>query len=752
MAGRTPLDPPERRSRRSRRLAFAFGAALHGVALVALVYVTGLLSLIGDYRQELYVLPGVLLGGLLFPIAGDALRRIGRPALPLSLGIAAAVGLGLLWFNTADLVSEGFDLVGRSMFCAIGGLPLAVVTIPRAAADPTSRRSYLWAAGMGLGPIIMGLVYSVIYAEANFEGFAWIVLLNEIGALVLLLAALAWGRRRSHPRDEPSAPSPRSDPSEPAPTPSGEARSATLPAFPRALQGRRRARRTTVPLLVLSLALSVALLAPAPSTLRAGTPSIEDLRGAAAPPANRTPIQHLVLMMMENHAFDNLFGDYPSGGCAGSADPSLASELPAPLNLGNLSSASPYLPAPCTGPGTSALEELPNGTWSTEDPIEGYGPYHVDWDGGKMDGWLSGSGAQGLDYYTADQLAPEWDLAEEFSLADNYFASELTETLPNRLYSLTGYSPVINDYGPPPYVPYDQSIFGELDAYGLPWGYYLNDPSAGIGTLDSIEGMSASSPGLGTYSQFLQAASSGDLPAVSWVEPVDGGLGDQYDQEPPGNVLTGEMWMLDFVDALMESPEWGSTAILITYDEGGGYYDQVAPPTVDGELLGNRVPMVIISPYAKEAYVSHTEMNHASQLALVDYNWGLPALNEFVADSDLPLDMFAFEAPPRAPYPFTTSEGFPVPSAFPISPPAAPDLFPLYPMPLQLPLAGRPYSSYGSSATDLAQSGGPLFVGQDSPYTPPYLSMPVLSVLLLADVALWIAFPRLNGLWRPRRT
>ncbi|EQD79985.1 Phosphoesterase domain protein, partial [mine drainage metagenome] len=113
-----------------------------------------------------------------------------------------------------------------------------------------------------------------------------------------------------------------------------------------------------------------------------------------------------------------------------------------------------------------------------------------------------------------------------------------------------------------------------------------------------------------------------------------GGKAVDYSSGPPNSVLKGEMWLLYMIDAIMQSPIWNSTAIFLTFDEGGGFYDQMAPPSVGGHMLGQRVPFILISPFSKENYVSSTVLNQASILAFIDYNWKLPALNRFVSLSN----------------------------------------------------------------------------------------------------------------------
>ena len=397
----------------------------------------------------------------------------------------------------------------------------------------------------------------------------------------------------------------------------------------------------------------------------------------------RTPVKHVIIIMMENHSFDNIFGIYPevrgqSGNISGSIE--------RPVNLLGVS------PIP-------NLSAVPNGTYYTSDPVEGYTVYHNDFNNGLMNGFLNNSGPQSMTYFTSNQLSIEWSLAEEFGLGDSYFASYLSETTPNRLMSLAGYTPVKADYGPPPYIPYNQTIFYELEHFGISWSYYTVTASASSAPLDFISGFGNSSRYVQNWSGFYSALNSSSLPSVSWVMPV--GITDsQYSQHPPRNMTLGEEWMLQIVNAVMRSSIWNTSAIFITYDEGGGYYDQVAPPVLDGIQLGFRVPLIVISPYAKENYVSNTLLNHDSLLAFIDYNWKMPPLNGFVAYSNIPLDFFDFST--------RYSSGNLLRSPFIISNTVS---FPLAP---QIPLNGLPYARNGSSNITLHSMNIQPFIGTNS--------------------------------------
>ncbi|AHC51955.1 phosphoesterase [Sulfolobus acidocaldarius SUSAZ] len=432
----------------------------------------------------------------------------------------------------------------------------------------------------------------------------------------------------------------------------------------------------------------------------------------------RTPIKHVIIIFMENHSFDNFFGVYPTGG----VNESLSNELMKPNNLLGL-------------PVLSQLKPVPNGTYVTVDPNEGYIPYHQDWNGGKMDGFLQGSGPQGLTYYTVSQLAPLWDLAEEYGLADNYFSPVMSESAPNHLYLYAAYSPVIDDYGPPPYIPFNETIFAELSQYGVSWGYYIfNASDWGQSDLKYFSGVKDYLNHVRSWSTFIDQLNNGTLPSVSWILPSP-----TTDMGPPANVLQGEMWLLYIVNAIMRSPEWISTAIFITFDEAGGYYDHVPPPVFQGQQLGERVPLIVISPYSKEDYISNTLLTHASLIAFIDYNWGLPALNKFVLNSYLPLDFFNFTQPPRPP---VNMSGFPIPSSpyFTFNNSVVQEysnLGKLFPLPPQIPFNKLGCPRSGSTNLTLASISSKVYVTNNVSYTP--LPLTPQFLLLIGGIQLLAA-------------
>jgi phospholipase C len=402
---------------------------------------------------------------------------------------------------------------------------------------------------------------------------------------------------------------------------------------------------------------------------------------------NQTPIQHVFIIMQENHSFDNYFGTYPTAN--GTLVNNITTELqgvdgiPAGLCL-------PYQ-ASCMAPYYANSS-------STVSPNEGQLTYEGDVNNGLMNGFPSHSGPQSMAYFDFHQIAGYWDYAEEYGLADSYFSTYLAPTAPNRLALLAGTSPVTGDYGPPPYIPFNSTILFQLQSAGLSWGYFdfisQSSDSSNVYPLNYLSGMTPQDEArVQNISYLLNDLYSGKiLPNVVYVSSLGSHL---LDEHPPYNITQGELWVVSIVNAVMESSYWNSSAIFLTWDEGGGYFDNLPPPkgqsqTISGENpligYGQRVPLLVISPYAKENYVSLTTLNHLSLLSFIEYNWDLPPLDQAVAQSNNLLDFFDFSSPPRPPVILTSSGPF---------------SYSTYPIPLQIPVSQLNYDRLGSSSSDL---------------------------------------------------
>ena len=168
------------------------------------------------------------------------------------------------------------------------------------------------------------------------------------------------------------------------------------------------------------------------------------------------------------------------------------------------------------------------------------------------------------------------------------------------------------------------------------------------------------------FADFKTAAAAGTLPAVSFVDPALaalGGGGAESDEHPPGDIQLGQKFVSDVVQAVQSSPEWAHTALFITHDEHGGFYDHVAPPkacppddipprlvsgeTADGgfDMEGIRVVLIAVSPYAKKGYVGHKQYDHTSITRFIETRFNLPALTARDANADPLTDLFDFKTP-----------------------------------------------------------------------------------------------------------
>jgi len=131
---------------------------------------------------------------------------------------------------------------------------------------------------------------------------------------------------------------------------------------------------------------------------------------------------------------------------------------------------------------------------------------------------------------------------------------------------------------------------------------------------------------------------------MSWVIPPY-----MESEHPPNSICAGENQTTQFVNAIMQGPVWNSTVVFITYDDFGGFYDHVVPPQVDRDGMGPRVPLLIISPFAKPRYISHTLYEHSSMLKFVETLYHLPSLTARDAAASDMLDSFDFNQPPQPP-------------------------------------------------------------------------------------------------------
>jgi phospholipase C len=339
------------------------------------------------------------------------------------------------------------------------------------------------------------------------------------------------------------------------------------------------------------------------------TTAIQPRRARAA----ETPIEHVVISMMENRSFDHYFGYAPQVQAAGFGPPAGYSQ-----------------PNPNPAPGTTDPQE-PYRFFDlgTPDIPHDWDAVHGQYDGGAMDGFMTHSGIWAMGYYTAQELPFYYSLLGDSTLCANFFCSLLGPTWPNRFYLMSGTSGGITTNGLWGYGIFDYPmILDLLDAGGVTWKTYnLGMDSVPYGNTDNVavfwKNFAKDQRTNGSKGGFLNDCRKGRLPQVSFLIPS---YARGWDEHPPASVQVGESLMAECVTALRESPQWDSSAFLITYDEHGGYFDHVEPPRLDAFGLGIRVPCWVISPYAKPGHLEPTLYEFASILKFLEHNFDLPTL------------------------------------------------------------------------------------------------------------------------------
>jgi phospholipase C len=328
-----------------------------------------------------------------------------------------------------------------------------------------------------------------------------------------------------------------------------------------------------------------------------------------------TPLRHVIISGQENRSFDHYYGYAPRVQAAGFGPPSGYSQPDAD---------------------GIAHEPFEFTALSTPDPPHGWNAVHDQWHGGAMDGFYTssaaalGNGDAAIGYYTAAELAFYYSLLEDSALVANYFCSLLGPTWPNRFYFAAGTSGGITTNGVWGYGIFDYPIILDLlDAAGVSWKVYnLGWDSVPFGNTDNVftfwKRYAHDQRTLGSKGSFLNDVRVGRLPQVSWLIPS---FARGWDEHPPADVSVGMGIQQELISALRESSLWESSAFLLTYDEHGGFFDHVPPPKLDAFGLGVRVPLWVISPYARRGPLQTAlPADHTSTIKLLQRLHGLPTL------------------------------------------------------------------------------------------------------------------------------
>jgi phospholipase C len=394
---------------------------------------------------------------------------------------------------------------------------------------------------------------------------------------------------------------------------------------------------------------------PAPSR-RAGSRPFPHL-----PPGSvddTMPFEHIVVVMMENHSFDNLLGALP---LTNPLVEGLAFEGETALNSNPGTDHTPPEVRSFALADTAQSRNVKQSWKATREQIAG----------GTMEGFVrSCKSVAPMGYYTRERLPFAYSLASTFTVANRWFCSVPGPTYPNRRFLLAGTAfggtttgPETLLDAPPPH----GTIFDRLSEHHISWCDYFSDvPMTAVIPSIILKHADHHQP----ISRFFHDCQAGTLPAVSFVDPGMGivdslvnalsglpfpikeilkvlgaALGDHpgETEEDPQDMYYGEAWAHRVVEAVLQSPKWKDTLLVYTYDEHGGYYDHVPPPAAlppddiapklpEGEPAGRydtygpRVPAVVVSPRSKRGGVSNLTYDHTSILATIERKWNLPAL------------------------------------------------------------------------------------------------------------------------------
>ncbi len=328
-------------------------------------------------------------------------------------------------------------------------------------------------------------------------------------------------------------------------------------------------------------------------------------------------IDHIVVVMMENRSFDHYMGalafaeGLPVNGLTGAeSNPTLGGD---PIGVFNLQH---YI--------------------SEEDPPHGWSTSRVQWNEGLNDGFVRAfeeEGASGLDevmgYYVRAQLPISYALTDEYVLCDNWFASVMGPTWPNRffLHLASSDGNMSNDA----ILSELPSIFSACADKGVSAKYYASNLPFPV-----VYGTHGSEPHMAMAQDFFVDAAAGDLPSFCMIEPTLTALNViGNDDHPPADVQDGQAFLATVYNALAQSPNWSRTLLIVTYDEHGGYYDHVSPPQVfdsrpEFQQLGFRVPSLVIGPQVRRGCANGLLFDHVSVAATVTRRFGLTPLNERV--------------------------------------------------------------------------------------------------------------------------
>jgi len=410
----------------------------------------------------------------------------------------------------------------------------------------------------------------------------------------------------------------------------------------------------------LSGSAAAALLAELPGCGGSATPVSSS--SSAAAQCQLDQIKHVIIWLQENRSFDHYFGTYP--GVRGYSDPDAAPGV---------------FTQTTTKTSSGSIQPFHLGAQCLADPAHDWASQHQAWSDGALNQWGAAHAGDAdlsfMGYYTRSDLQFYYGLADTWTLCDNYFCSVIGETTPNRLYAMTGMLDAAGLYGGPVmstinissaaptstraqmglFSPGWKTYPEALTAAGISWKVYGNSSGNAeyavlplfqqyypqnfpSGSAEAAAATSLAANGLDPQfpADFMTDLANGTLPQVTWIIPPA-----LQSEHPSFGPQDGENLVDTVITALKASSAWPSTAMFLTYDENGGFFDHVPPPVppagTPGEFpstepttpigLGFRVPLLVISPFSKGGFVCRDTFDHTSLLRFLETRFGVTVPN-----------------------------------------------------------------------------------------------------------------------------
>ena len=393
--------------------------------------------------------------------------------------------------------------------------------------------------------------------------------------------------------------------------------------------------------LALSTVLAIGAVVALGATTAQGTEIPPAKAGSVVPAAKAPPkalrgirlIRHVIIIMQENRSFDSYFGVYPG-----------ADGIPMSNGVPTVCVPDP-MTGQCVRPFVDHNDSVQGGPHTSPAAI-------ADIDGGKMDGFIKEAETrctsskpckadEVMGYRVGTDIPNYWAYAQNFVLDEHMYESDHSWSLPSHLALTSGWSatcsntadpmscksstspPKRTGTNPTPYAWTDITYL--LNKAGVSWGYYLDNGTQSATNPNGVPATWSVLPGFTDVTQdgqlgnvqnltnFFTRAQAGTLPSVSWIQP------DAQDSEhPPALTSTGQAFVTRVINAVMQSSDWGSSAIFLAWDDWSGMYDHVVPPTADSIGYGLRVPALVISPYARAGYIDPQTLSFDAYLKFIE--------------------------------------------------------------------------------------------------------------------------------------